>query len=227
MQIRSLGATSNGNCHYVAMNGTEFLLDAGLAFAAIQKGIGFRTHSMAGVLLTHAHVDHSKAIKDMLKAGIEVYASRGTLNQLGINHYRAHIVKAGEWFTMGGLRVLPIETVHDTAEPLGFVIDGEGERLLYLTDSLYNKYDIHGITHMIVECNHSLDILRESDVNESLKHRIMKNHMSLETVEKMIESMDKSRLQHVYLTHLSDKHSDEAMFRERIQRLTGVEVDVF
>lgn len=227
MKIESIGSSSKGNCHYVEMNGTRFLLDAGITTREISKALGFTTTSLDGVLLTHEHGDHSKSIKPLMSAGIDVYASQGTFNALGIEHYRANPVKVGERFKMGSVDVLPLMAIHDAAEPLVYLIDGGGARLLYLTDTMYVKYNIKGVTHLIVECNYSNEILRAADTNNMLKKRIMKSHMSLETVERMIDGMDKSSLQHVYLTHLSDNHSDEKMFRERVMRLTGIEVDVF
>lgn len=227
VRIESIGSSSKGNCHYVEMGGTRFLLDAGISMREIQKGLGFSTTSLDGILLTHEHGDHSKAIKPLMSAGIDVYASRGTFQALGIEHYRANPVKAGERFKMGNVDVLPLMAIHDAAEPMVYIIDGGGARLFYVTDTYYVKYNVKGVTHLIVECNYSMDILRSADTNNVLKRRVMKSHMSIETVEKMINGMDKSSLQHVYLTHLSDNHSDEQQFRERVQRLTGVEVDVF
>lgn len=227
MIIKSFGSSSKGNCHYVEMAGTRFLLDAGIPIKEIQKALGFSTTSLDGVLLDHEHTDHSKAIKTLMGLGIDVYASKGTFQALGIDHYRANVVTVGERFKMGNLEVLPLMAIHDAAEPLVFVIDGGGARLMYVTDTMYVKYNVKGITHLIVECNYSMDILRNADTDNALKNRIKKSHMSLETVERMINGMDKSSLQHIYLTHLSDTHSDERMFRERIQRITGIEVSVF
>lgn len=227
MKITSIGSSSKGNCHYVEMNGTRFLLDAGISTREINKELGFTTSTIDGILLTHEHGDHSKSIKALMSVGIDVYASQGTFNALGIDHYRANPVRVGERFKMGNVDVLPLMAIHDAAEPLVYLIDGGGARLLYITDTMYVKYNIKGVTHLIVECNYSTDILRSADTNNALKRRITKSHMSIETVERMINGMDKSALQHVYLTHLSDNHSDENQFRERVQRLTGVEVDVF
>lgn len=227
MRIESIGSSSHGNCHYVEMSGTRFLLDAGIVTKEIQRKLGYGVASLDGVLVTHEHQDHSKSIKPIMSLGIDVYASQGTFQALGIDHYRANPVRAGQSFRMGNVEVLPLMAIHDAAEPLVYLIDGGGARLLYVTDTMYVKYNIKGITHLIVECNYSMDILRDADTNNALKRRITKSHMSLETVERMLDSMDKSALQHVYLTHLSDTHSDERLFRERVQRLTGVEVTVF
>ena len=226
MKIKSVGASSNGNCHYAEIAGTKILLDAGVAFREVQKELGFITSAIDGVLLTHSHKDHSRAIKDLVWKGVDVYAATETLTEIGVRTHRTHIVKAGEWFQLGAVKVLPLEMVHDV-ETYGYIVDGNGERLLYITDTQYCRFNVKGVTHLIVECNYDLNILREADTDGMLKRRIMKSHTSLQTVEKMLNDMDKSRLQHVYLTHLSDGHSDEEKFKERIMRITGVEVTVF
>lgn len=226
MRIESIGSSSKGNCHYVDVAGTKILLDAGLSVREIQKELGFITSAIDGVLLTHSHKDHSRAIKDLVRMGVDVYASVETLTEIGIRTHRTHIVKADEWFRLGAVNVLPLEMIHDV-ETYGYVVDGNGERLLYITDTQYCRFNVKGVTHLIVECNYCNELLRAGDANDALKMRIRKSHTSLQTVEKMLNDMDKSRLQHVYLTHLSDNHSDERLFRERVQRLTGVEVDVF
>lgn len=227
MRIESIGSSSKGNCHYVEMGNARFLLDAGVTTNEINRALGFTTTSLDGILLTHEHGDHSKSIKALMARGIDVYASQGTFQALGIDHYRANPVRVGERFKMGNVDVLPLMAIHDAAEPLVYVIDGCGARLFYVTDTMYVKYNVKGITHLIIECNHSAEILSAASTHNALKQRIRKSHMSIETVERMIDGMDKSALQHVYLTHLSDNHSDERLFRERVQRLTGVEVDVF
>lgn len=226
MKIRSIGASSSGNCHYVDIAGTKILLDAGISIREIQKELGFITSAIDGILLTHSHKDHSRAIKDLVWKGVDVYAATETLTEIGVRTHRTHIVKAGEWFQLGTVKVLPLEMVHDV-ETYGYVVDGNGERLLYITDTQYCRFDVKGVTHLIVECNYCNEILRAADTNNALKMRIMKSHTSLQTVEKMLNDMDKSRLQHVYLTHLSDNHSDERLFKERVMRLTGVETTVF
>lgn len=50
------------------------------------------------------------------------------------------------------------------------------------------------------------------------------SHMSIETVIKTLESFDLSRLQQVYLLHLSNDNSQAADFKRRVQALTGKEV---
>ena len=229
MIIKSFGASSSGNCHMISDGVTALLLDAGIPFKQLQVAMGFNLSSVQGVLLTHEHMDHAKSVKDLMKRGITVYSSAGTFDALGVYSHRAKVVKPLEGVLAGSMSVLPIEAEHDAREPLGFVVTSTvtNEKLLYLTDSFYCKFDVRGLTHMIVECNYCEELLCASEVDRVLKARIRMSHMSLETLEIMLRSMDKSKLQKICLTHLSDRHSDEAMIKDRVQRLTGVEVEIF
>lgn len=226
MKIESYGASSSGNAHLISDGETTLLLDAGLPFKKLQIAIGFRITAIDGVLLSHAHGDHSKSIKALISCGIDVYGSEDTFRALEIQSYRAHVVEPLMQFKVGSMIITPIEAEHDCPGTYGFIVRSNitNERLLYLTDSYYCKYDPKGLTHMIVECNYLDDLLDASDIDRVQKSRIRKSHMSLQTLEKMIANMDRSKLQKIYLTHLSDRHSDAAMFKDRIQRLTGVEV---
>lgn len=228
MQIRSFGATSGGNCHVVSDGVTTLLLDAGIPFKKLQIAMEFRVSGVKGVLLSHVHQDHAKAIKDLARHGIDVYGGSEAIAELGVVSHRANELKPLESVLIGTMDVLPITAEHDVPT-FGFVVTSmvTGEKLLYLTDSFYCRYDIRGVTHMIVECNYSSELLDASPIDRAQKSRIRMSHMSLETLEAMLRDMDKSRLQKVFLTHLSDRHSDEALFKDRVQRLTGVEVAVF
>ena len=170
--------------------------------------------------------DHSKAVKDIMRAGIDCYISAGTAEALGLSGHRINIVKAKQQFRIGTWTVLPFDTQHDAAEPLGFLLaNQDGEKLLYATDTYYIRYRFQGLTHIMVEANYSLDILRANveagTVDANLKNRIIKSHFSLENVKKFLQANDLSRVQEIWLLHLSDGNSDAERFKREIQSLTG------
>ena len=170
--------------------------------------------------------DHSKAVKDIMHAGIDCYISAGTAEALGLSGHRVHIIKAKQQFRIGTWAILPFETQHDAAEPLGFLLaNQDGDKLLYATDTFYIRYRFQGLTHIAVECNYSLDILRANVeaglVEPALKSRILKSHFSLENVKRFLQANDLSKVQEIWLLHLSDGNSDEARFKREIQELTG------
>ena len=170
--------------------------------------------------------DHSKAVKDIMRAGIDCYISAGTVEALGLSGHRINIIKAKQQFRIGTWTILPFETQHDAAEPLGFLLaNQDGEKLLYATDTYYIRYRFRGLTHIAVECNYSLDILKRNveagAVPKELKSRILKSHFSLKNVKKFLLANDLSKVQEIWLLHLSDGNSDAKRFKREIQSLTG------
>lgn len=227
IEITALASSSKGNCYRVTDGHTPLLLECGINYREIQKGFNFRMSEVAGCLVTHEHGDHCKSIKDVLKAGIEVYASHGTWDALKLDgHHRAHPVKAKEQFTLGTWTILPFDVQHDVSEPLGFLLaNQEGEKLLFATDTYYIKYKFQGLTHIMVECNYSRNILIQNIVDgrvpRVMKKRLEHSHFSLENVKEFFLANDLSKVQEIWLLHLSDSNSDEELFKREIQSLTG------
>lgn len=231
IKFTPLASGSSGNAYHISDGHTELLIECGINFREIQKALNFKTSNLAGCLVTHEHKDHTKALKDVLKAGIDVYASQGTIEQEGIKHHRLKPIKAKKQFQIGTWTVLPFDVEHDVAEPLGFLLmNQEGERLLFATDTYYVRYKFKGLTHIAVECNYSLDILNENIeigiVPEVMKNRLIKSHFSLENVKEFLKANDLSKVQEIHLLHLSDNNSDEKLFKCEIQELTGKPVYV-
>lgn len=231
MEIRVLASGSKGNCYYVTDGATPLLLECGIPFSEIRRGLKFGVANLAGVLLSHEHLDHAKAVRDVARAGVDIYASRGTIEGLGLTGHRLRVIRAREQCRLGTWTILPFETEHDAAEPLGFLLASRaGEKLLYATDTYYVRYRFRGLTHIMVECNYALDILRANVaaglVPAELKNRLLRSHFSLENVKEFLRANDLSRVQEIWLLHLSDGNSDAARFKRDVQELTGKPVYV-
>lgn len=235
--ITPLASSSAGNAYHVTDGETALLLDAGLSFREIQKGINYRVSKLAGCLITHNHIDHVKGLKELANKGIDVYLSQGTAESLEYRHHRFNTVRAFEDFTIGSWTVLPFDVQHDVDEPLGYLLINKlGETLLFATDTYYIKYKFSNITHMLVECNYSQELVRQLIINEQdekARHaltarykRLLQSHMSLENLKDFILANDLRKLKEVWLIHLSDGNSDEVLFKQEIQKLTGVPVYV-
>lgn len=187
---------------------------------------------ISGCLITHEHGDHIKAAKDLVKIGVTVYASAGTLEAGNLKGHRAITVQALQQFQVGTFVILPFDVQHDAKEPLGFLIESTatGEKLLYFTDTYYVKYTFSGLTHIMGEVNYDPEIVGENMRNKvlapQLAKRLMKSHMSIEHFLDLLKANDLSKVKQIYLLHLSDSNSDEERFRLEVQKLTGTEVYV-
>jgi len=170
--------------------------------------------------------DHSKAVDDIMRAGIDCYMSQGTAEALAISGHRLNIIKARQQFRIGTWTVLPFDTQHDAAEPLAFLLANQaGDKLLYITDSFYCRYCFQGLTHIMIEANYSLDILNgnveSGSIPKEMKKRVLRSHMSIETVKEFLKANDLSKVQEIWLLHLSEQNSCEKRFKEEVQKITG------
>jgi phosphoribosyl 1,2-cyclic phosphodiesterase len=226
IEIRAFGSSSAGNCYYLTDGKTPLLLEAGIKFKEVQRQLNFQTTSIAGCLISHEHGDHCKAIKDVLKSGINCYMSAGTAEALGNNHHRIHTVVSKQPFRIGTWNILPFDVQHDVAEPYGFLLSNElGEKVLFATDTYYIRYKFKGLTHVLVECNYSMEILN-SNISQGktpvvMKKRLMRSHFSLENVKEFLKANDLSKVQEIWLLHLSDSNSNQDEFKKEIMQLTG------
>jgi phosphoribosyl 1,2-cyclic phosphodiesterase len=231
MKLKVLGSGSQGNCYLLEGESGSLLIEAGLPWKKIIKGINFNIENICGCLISHEHLDHSKAIADVLNNGIDVYASKGTIDACKVSGYRIHIVESKKQFTVGSFTVMPFQTEHDAAEPLGFLVQHEEMgKLLFITDSYYCRYKFSGLAHIMVECNYSMDILN-SNLEKGLVHpavakRLLTSHFNLENVKEFLKVTDLSMVKEIVLLHLSDNNSDEKMFVDEIEKLTGKPVYV-
>ncbi len=227
MDIRVLASGSAGNCYCVSDGSTSLLLECGISVKQIRRGLGFGLTNVAACLVSHEHQDHAKAVADVLRAGVEVYTSPGTIKALGLEHHRLRPVRAKETFKVGTWTVRAFETQHDAQEPLGFLLHSRtnNERLLYATDTYYIRYKFPGLTHIMVECNYAADILeanvKRGSVPEVLKKRLLTSHFSLDNVKEFLKANDLSQVREIWLLHLSDGNSDAERFKREVQALTG------
>lgn len=231
MDIRVLASSSRGNCYHVSDGSTPLLLECGIKFAEIRKGVGFQVSTLGGCLVTHEHQDHARAAADLMGATVDVYASRGTAEALSLTGHHLIIIEPLRQFRIGTWTVKPFHAVHDAAEPLGFLLaSAQGEKLLYLTDSAYCPYRFDGLTCILIECNHSVDLLRRNVqagiISPEHKNRVLRNHMSIERLLQFLAANDLGHVQEIHLIHLSDQNSDAAEFKRAVAAATGKPVYV-
>jgi phosphoribosyl 1,2-cyclic phosphodiesterase len=226
INIKAFGSSSKGNCYYITDGKTPLLLECGIRYKDIQKGLNFKMSDVRGCLITHEHGDHIKSLKDILKAGIDCYMSKGTAGVIGINHHRITPVQAKKQFQIGTWTILPFDVQHDVSEPYGYLlVNQEGEKLLFATDTFYIRYKFKGLTHLLVECNFSLNILNENiasgRVPPVMKKRLMRSHFSLENFKEFLMANDLTKLKEIWMLHLSDTNSDAELFKREISQMTG------
>ena len=227
MIFTSLASSSHGNCYVVNDGETAILLECGISFRRIKKGLGFDLSAIRGCLVSHEHKDHAKSVMDIIKSGIEVFASEGTAEALDCALITP--VEAGAQFRVGSLEIMPFRTWHDAREPLGFLIYSrrDGERLAFATDTVNLGHTFPGVNLLALEANYDKDILARCDrMPDKVKERVTNSHMEIETLCKYLQSLDLSQCRTLYLLHLSNAASNEGNFANRVRRVVPRHVEV-
>ncbi|HEX2866524.1 MAG TPA: MBL fold metallo-hydrolase [Ignavibacteriales bacterium] len=227
IDVKVLGSSSSGNCYILTAEKEVLLLECGIHAKKIMHGLNFNVSNVAGCLITHEHKDHSLSARDLTRSGIDIYASQGTLQAIGLDGHRSHVIKAKEHFELGGFTILPFETQHDAAEPLGFLVYHPAfGKLLFATDTYYIQYKFQELKYIMVECNYSTEIadgnVAAGILNPALRRRLQRSHFSLENVKRFLQANDLSQVEKIMLMHLSSGNSDAVRFKNEIEKLTGI-----
>lgn len=232
MKIEAIASGSSGNCYKISNEDTTLLIECGIPYKKIQQALNFKTTDIDGVLVSHEHMDHAKACKDLIKAGVNLYMTKGTKEALKLDGHRVKSFKnfGDSYFDVdiGSFKIKPFKTVHDAKEPVGFVIyDSLAiEELVFITDTQYSIYSFSP-DYFMMEVNYVREAINKNDsLHPDLRARIKENHMSLDTAINLLERSDLSRLKKIYVMHLSDANSDAEVIKYRLQELTGVATEI-
>lgn len=223
MKLKTIASGSKGNCYLLETDKGSLLIEAGIPIKQIKRTLNYNFSNIIGCLISHEHMDHAKSIKDIAKLGIDVYASRGTFEALNCVGHRFIPMVPKQTKVIGEFEVLPFQTEHDAIEPLGFLIRYRDKKLLFATDTCYLRYKFLGLTHLAIECNYVRSIM-EDMLNQGLidikrATRTMKSHMSLENLVEFLKANDLSKVQELYLLHLSDDNSNIDIIKNEIRKV--------
>lgn len=196
----------------IAENGKRLIIDPGVVWDKLLKAFDFKLSNVEACFCSHSHQDHCRAIKAVCEAGIEIYASLGTLEAVGMDTGRKiNLVINKTLVRTETFSVLCFDTIHDAPEPMGFVVRerATGEFLLFATDTKCIKQKfIFPFSLIAIEASYNGEYLRKkveaAEIDESLAKRLLDSHMEeTETFRYLTEFCDLSACREVHLLHLS------------------------
>lgn len=221
--IKILATGSKGNCYVIEDGNKRIMIDPGISIKEIRKKCDFNLSSIDVCLVSHEHKDHCKAVKDIVRIGVPVAMSAGTLKHFGPNGSLYIILQDGVVWERCGWKILPFAVEHDAEEPLGFLIESpSGRKICYATDTYFIQYQFKGVTHWMIEANYSEALLQANEsLPEDTKSRIRTSHFEINNLAEFFRHQDLSKTESIRLIHLSDDNSDEQQFIKIIQKVTG------
>ncbi len=221
MKIKTIASSSAGCAYAIESGGEILLIECGVTVKKIRQALNFDLSKVVGCVVSHEHGDHAKYLPELEKAGWGSWCTQGTRKKFNL----LNSVRMGKGHSLicgTNFKCTPIELEHD-CECYGFIIDAGGHRLGYFTDTGQVNFKVPGITKLMIEMNYSFESLLNSQ-NKYLAGRIADNHLSDDDVSDFVRRH--KSLQEIHLIHLSDRNSDEELFKRKIQEISGVPVFV-
>ncbi len=218
----SLYSGSTGNSLFIETNDTRILVDTGESCKKITEAlsnIDVSMDSINAIIVTHEHIDHVKGLGTISKKfNIPVYANSETwdampLQKDKIDEINIRTFNLNESFEIRDLKINPFSIPHDAANPCGFNIYYNDNKISIATDLGHiNSEILHNLENssfILLESNYDPNILKCSPYPYHLKQRISgpNGHLSNDIAGKTISHLINTGLKQVMLGHLSKENN--------------------
>jgi phosphoribosyl 1,2-cyclic phosphodiesterase len=229
VEVCILASGSSGNSALVRSGTTSVLVDIGVSALQIRKRLAVFGHAPSDVdaiFLTHEHSDHIRGLEVFLRRhhSAPVWATRGTWSGVPVRTTVGGEVLSGRDLRVGDLRVRPVATSHDAAEPVAYVIEDGMQRIALCTDTGVFTHLLEqrlaSCDVLLIETNHDADMLRHGPYPWHLKQRIASRlgHLGNHQAEEALDRLCRERLKGVVGLHLSAENNSPGLALETLER---------
>ena len=218
----TIASGSSGNSSFVGASGEGILIYFGISSRAVTtalKNRGIDPDSLAGILITHEHIDHVRGLSVFLSHhNVPLFASEAVLRYLssnGLVPFNAVLNKIDEHGQIiGNMLIKPFKTSHDSVGSLGYsIITPDEHRITVCTDTGYiteeAREHLLGSRIALIEANYDNGMLDFGPYPYHLKRRIKgpQGHLSNTDCAAFLPELIKSGTTHIILGHLSKENN--------------------
>lgn len=188
MHYAVLSTGSCGNCYIFHENDKALIIDDGVTFTKLTKGLenhGIPMSDVQAMFITHLHPDHSKGVGVFQrKTKLPVYLSDIAMSGNGdviekqkISREELVPYSFGEMIRVDGFTVHPFRTSHDSAGSAGYYIESDdGVRIFLMTDTGVIPDDAAAYAEKadvkFIESNYDENMLENGPYSVQLRRRI-------------------------------------------------------
>jgi len=213
----SLGSGSRGNATLVESGRTRLLVDCGFSLRTTEQrlaALGLSARQLTAILVTHEHSDHVQGVERLARRyGLPVFMTPGTFHGMRNADVAFQPIELDRCFSIGEIEVTPVPVPHDAREPCQFIFDDGDCRLGVLTDTgtitpwivqSYRRLDA-----LLLEANYDPHMLANGPYPPRLQARVggSLGHLSNQQAAAMLAAIDRSKLRHVTIAHISEKNN--------------------
>lgn len=215
-RLNILGSGSSGNCLVIYNSKDDYILvDVGLPYKDIMKQLNFDLSTCKFILCSHDHnADHTKSLDKFISMGVPCYGNQDICE----HHKGCNLLP--KILNIDGFKVQNFELVHNISNN-AFIIDVDGVRILYCTDTQYIPKRVKGVHYAIIECNHDLEDMIDNAMEDIFSNSHHEYHHSLDNCIEYLKAIYSVDLQGVILWHLSSMNINPIRARARVQEELG------
>ncbi|WP_373899303.1 MBL fold metallo-hydrolase [Haloimpatiens sp. FM7315] len=224
--IKVLDSGSRGNCYIIQVGEEKILLECGIDWRNILKGLDYSIKGVKGCLISHKHSDHCKSFKRAFESLPKIYGPVEVIEKYNCHSlHKTKIIENKDKFKLGNFNIMAFNCQHTNSDGsdcqnLGYLIQHpQIGKILFATDTYYLKYKFKDVDHILIECNYSEKYMQDL---EPYQMRTFKSHMSLETLKETLKTWDLAKTKDITLIHLSANNGNPKEFKEEIEALTGI-----
>ena len=237
LRFISFGSGSSGNSYYLYTETDSILIDVGVGIRSLKKhfhNYGLRFEDVHHIFITHDHADHVKSVGSLsTDYHLPVYATRKihvgiernycVRKKIAPNH--VHVIEKGVPLNVGEFKVTPFGVPHDSTDNVGYFVECEGVTFCLITDVGHITEEMHDFigrsNYLVIEANHSEEMLQQGHYPQYLKDRILgpNGHLSNVACGQALADYASPGLRHVWLCHLSEENNHPELARKTVEQI--------
>lgn len=219
MKFALLASGSAGNCCVIKHNDTSIVIDCGTTKKYLMDSfqrISFDHASTNAILITHTHSDHVSQMK--LFHDTPTYATQEIKTNCLNN------IAAFQEFDIEDLHITVLPMSHDCEGTVGYMIETDQEKLVYVTDTGYVKEEVKqrigNADYYIFESNHDIEMLMQTRRPVFLKQRIIGDtgHLCNEDCANIICNALGENTKEIVLAHISREGNTRDMALQALEK---------
>lgn len=233
MHFQVISSGSKGNITFIKTNKCNVLIDTGISLKEINSRVDIDMKTIDAIFITHEHIDHVRYIEKIAReTDAVIYVNELSFKQIynkyikNIEGLKVKFIKPNETITIKDLKVMPINLQHDVECCYGYIFVSENKSLAYCTDTGFIPLPyiplLKKVDSFIIEANHDVEMLLQSQRPWHLKNRILSvnGHMSNITCGEILNMIvQEKKLQKIVLAHLSEECNDPELAVDTILQL--------
>lgn len=223
MIFQVVSSGSKGNLTYIKTEEANILIDAGISKNEILARTNIDLKNIDAIFVTHEHIDHVKYLEQIARlSNATIYVNETSFHEIFTKYIKnaeglkIKFIEANKQVKFKDVKVLTLNLQHDSKNCYGYVFVSNDRSLAYCTDTGFIPLPyielLKKVDSIIIECNHDVEMLMNSNRPWYLKNRILSinGHMSNQICGEVVNKiLDGGILKQVVLAHLSEECNTE------------------